>query len=87
MELLFTSMDLTPENFRGPISRNLFTTIWVVFWSRKKYDPRLTHIPPKRWTPHLPSLKLTASLHLKMDGWNRIVSFWGPAYFQGQLLV
>ena len=28
------------------------------------------------------SLKLTASLHLKMDGWNMIVSFWGPAYFQ-----
>ena len=21
--------------------------------------------------------------HLKMDGWNAIVSFWGPAYFQG----
>ena len=27
----------------------------------------------------LPSLKLT--WHLKMDGWNTIVSFWGPAYF------
>ena len=25
----------------------------------------------------IPSLKLTASLHLKMDGWNTIVSFWG----------
>ena len=25
----------------------------------------------------LTSLKLTASLHLKMDGWNKIVSFWG----------
>ena len=24
----------------------------------------------------LDSLKLTASLHLKMDGWNTIVSFW-----------
>ena len=22
-----------------------------------------------------------------MDGWNTIVSFWGPAYFQGELLV
>ena len=22
--------------------------------------------------------------HLKMDGWNTIVSFWGPAYFQGR---
>ena len=28
------------------------------------------------------SLKLTASLHLKMDGWNTIVSFWEFAYFQ-----
>ena len=24
----------------------------------------------------------TNSSHLKMDGWNMIVSFWGPAYFQ-----
>ena len=22
--------------------------------------------------------------HLKIDGWNTIVSFWGQAYFQGQ---
>ena len=29
----------------------------------------------------LPSLKLTYPL--KMDGWKTIVSFWGPAYFQG----
>ena len=28
----------------------------------------------------VPSLKLT--WHLKMDGWNTIVSFWCPAYFQ-----
>ena len=33
------------------------------------------------------TLKLTVSLHLKMDGWNTIVSFWGPAYFQGRLLL
>jgi len=26
--------------------------------------------------------KLTFS-HLKMDAWNTIVSFWGPAHFQG----
>ena len=31
----------------------------------------------------LPSRKLTFS-PLKMDGWNRIVSFWGPACFQGR---
>ncbi len=35
------------------------------------------------WDDAIPSLKLTASLHLNMDGWNTIVSFWGPAYFQG----
>ena len=30
------------------------------------------------WAPSLvPSLKLTAILHLKMDGWNRILSCWG----------
>ena len=28
------------------------------------------------------SLRETNSSHLKMDGWNRIVSFWGTAYFQ-----
>ena len=34
------------------------------------------------------SLKGTASLHLRMDGWNTIVSFWGVwAYFQGRLLL
>ena len=31
----------------------------------------------------LPSLKLTASLHLKMDGWNTIVSF--RAIFRGHV--
>ena len=33
----------------------------------------------------LPSLKLTASLHLKMDGWNTFLFPFGafPAYFQG----
>ena len=30
------------------------------------------------------TLPETSSSHLKMDGWNTIVSFWGPAYFQGQ---
>ena len=36
----------------------------------------------KLLTPKIiPSLKPTAR-HLKMDGWNTIGSFWGPAYFQ-----
>ena len=34
----------------------------------------------------VPSLKLTASLHLKMDGWNTIVSFW-DGLFSGAMLV
>ena len=29
----------------------------------------------------------TPSLHLKMDVSHRIVSFWGPAYFQGRTAV
>ena len=33
------------------------------------------------------TLPETNSSHLKMDGWNTIVSFWGPAYFQGRLLL
>ena len=32
------------------------------------------------------SLKLTASLHLKMDGWNTILSFW-DGLFSGAMLV
>ena len=33
----------------------------------------------------VPSLKLTASLHLKMDGWKTtVLSFWDSAYFQGR---
>ena len=33
------------------------------------------------------TLPETNELHLKMDSWNTIVCFWGPAYFQGKLLV
>ena len=28
------------------------------------------------------ALPKTNSLHLKMDAWNTILTFWGPAYFQ-----
>ncbi len=34
----------------------------------------------------VPSLKLRFS-PLKMDGWKMILSFWGPAYFQGLWLL
>ena len=39
--------------------------------------------------PNAPNQQLTMTLpetnklHLKMDGWNTSLSFWGPAYFQG----
>ena len=36
------------------------------------------------WTFALPD---TNSSHLKMDNWETILSFWGPAYFQGRLLL
>ena len=32
----------------------------------------------------MPSLKLIAKAPEAMDGWNTIVSFWGPAYFHGR---
>ncbi len=35
----------------------------------------------------LPSLKLTASLPLKMDGWKTSLSFCAPTHFQGRLLL
>ncbi len=34
------------------------------------------------WPFLVDTLPETNSLHLKMDGWNAIVSFWGRAYFQ-----
>ena len=37
-------------------------------------------------TRALPSLKLTAILHLKMDGWNTIRFLLGNPYFQGRLV-
>ena len=36
------------------------------------------------WMDTLPE---TNSSPLKMDGWNTILSYWGPAYFQGRLLL
>ena len=35
----------------------------------------------------VPSLKLTASLHLKMDGWNTIIPIGFRPIFRGELLV
>ena len=46
--------------------------------------PHRIHVMYGKW---ILSPKLTASLHLKTDGWKTFVSFRGPAYFQGLLLV
>ena len=40
----------------------------------------------KQISNYLPSLKLTASLPLKMDGWNTILSYWN-GLFSGVMLV
>ena len=53
------------------------------------------HIFQRGWFNHqldlflfsLPSLKLTASLHLKMDDWKTILSFLRPASFEGLKLL
>ncbi len=37
----------------------------------------------KNSIPRGTTLPETNTSHLKMDGWNTILSFWGPAYFQG----
>ena len=62
---------------------NVNTGIESGWWPQSRLVPWNLHVRCF-WVPKNPPLKLTASLHLKMDGWNTIVSFWGPAYFQGQ---
>lgn len=42
----------------------------------------LLHTIVTWWKIH--TLKVAASKHRKMDGWNRILSFWVPAYFHGR---
>ena len=56
------------------------------------YRDQLLQVHEMCWnfkTWGLPSLKLTASLHLKMDGWKTNFSFWvlGWFVFAGQMLV
>ena len=55
------------------------------FWGSSLIKPpfRVTSADVVIICPDLPSVKLTASLHLKMDGWKTILSFW-EAYFQGR---
>ena len=44
-------------------------------------------LPEKPASSLAATLPETNSSPLKMDGWNTIISYWGPAYFQGLLLL
>ena len=69
------------EGFFKPFRRALRPQFPVWFWCRGR-----DRIPTDR--AFFPSLKLTASSHLKMDGWNMIVSFWeARPIFRCELLV
>ena len=58
--------------------------IHAVFWMDELEQGEQTEYWHELQQKLVHSLKLTASLHLKMDGWNTFsVSFWEFAYFQG----
>ena len=66
--------------------------ISTVFHSNKYLCLQRLHalkfkVAPEKKGGSILTLPETNSSHLKMDGWNTIVSFWGPAYFQGLLLL
>ena len=64
-----------------------FKRLPFLLWHPFQWPPRSQQPEPQKvlrgCRSRLPSLKPTTSLPPKMDGWNTIVSFWGPAYFQG----
>ena len=49
------------------------------------FSESMIHFPDE--SAVLPSLKLTASLHLKIDGWNTILPFGFGPIFRGKLAV
>ena len=60
-------------------------TVMDHLWLQLKW---LDLMKARKESRSLPCLKLTASLHLKMDSWKTFsFPFWVPAYFQGRLLV
>ncbi len=68
----------------------LHLSFWICGWGGAAASSCLQTLALEDMDPitsvclsHIPSLKLTARTW-KMDGWNTIVSFWGPAYFQGR---
>ena len=54
------------------------------FWPNKKYCSSHLVINFLGKVCTLPETNIS---HLKMDGWNTILSFWGPVYFQRSLLL
>ena len=65
------------------VSKNRDTSKWMVYNGNPYLNGWFGGKNPIFGNTHIvASLKLTDSLHLKMDGWNTIVSFWGPPYFQ-----
>ncbi len=79
-------LDLLGNDAWKKVTSNLPNKCWWIM----KYSPNwsfkgdfTTVKIRQKFTNPLPE---TNSSPLKMDGWNRIVSFWGPAYFQVRLL-
>ena len=65
------------RNFLGRRSGRLLVSLeWKVEGGKKRVGPYLFYTLPE-----------TDSSPLKMDGWKMILTFWGPSYFQGLLLL
>ena len=67
---------------QGGLAAMAGTTVWCRLsavngvWHAKEAPGQIIH-----------SRSSTASLPLKKDDWKTILSFWGPVYFQGELLI
>ena len=82
MNIRATPLGVTSFDFRKVRSvRNLSTSAGV-----KGAKLKVSNSEASFLFKIFPSLELTASLPLKMDGWNTIVSFWG-GLFSGAMLV
>ena len=74
---LFLGLEITSHTPLAALGFSTFSATWT-----RLVGPH--HVCLKGDIPG--TLKLTASLHLKMDGWNTIVSFWGKRpIFRGEL--
>ena len=53
--------------------------VWRISMATRSWSPNISALSPVYST-----LPESNSSHLKIDGWETILSFWVPAYFQGQ---